>query len=583
MINNILAFLKALLLIVVLFLPIYMITSDSDISFQKEFIKKIDISDLEPVPGREGGVLKRALAGDAKTFNPVMAQETTSTAVIGVLFNGLTKTNVKTLLPEPDLADKWERNEEGTVWRFHIREEARWFDGKPVTADDVVFTYNQIYYNPEIPSSAKDILTIDGKPFKVRKIDEKTVEFEIPKPFAPFLNAVAQPILPKHILEKYVKNGTFTSTWGVNTPPQELIGTGAYKLVSYSIGQGAVYERNPYYWEKDTLGQRLPYIKRIKAQIIGDPDVRLIKFISGEIDYYGVRASDLPELIPKMKEGNFTIYNLGATPSTLFVVFNQNPKAPIPEYKLKWFKNKLFRQAISYAVDRKGIINIAYNGLAYPIYTAVTPANRRLFDEDFYPKYPFNLKKAKELLLSIGFKEGKDGFLYDEEGHKLEFTLITNSGNKERETIGNILKEDLERIGVDVNFQAIDFNNLVSRLMSSFDFEAVIIGLTGSMDPYFGQNVWLSSGHLHMWNPNQEKPATEWEAKIDELFKKAAVELNPEKRDKLYKEAFRIIGEEQPMIFIVAPEELLAVKNHLKNVFPTVWGWYKDEWVFVEK
>jgi len=228
MINNILAFLKALLLIVALFLPIYMITSDSNISFQKGFIKKIDISKLEPVPGKEGGVLKRALAGDAKTFNPVMAQETTSTAVIGVLFNGLTKTNVKTLLPEPDLADRWERNEEGTVWRFHIREEARWFDGKPVTADDVVFTYNQIYYNPEIPSSAKDILTIDGKPFKVRKIDEKTVEFEIPKPFAPFLNAVAQPILPKHILEKYVKNGTFTSTWGVNTSPQELIGSGAY-------------------------------------------------------------------------------------------------------------------------------------------------------------------------------------------------------------------------------------------------------------------------------------------------------------------------------------------------------------------
>ncbi len=118
--------------------------------------------------------------------------------------------------------------------------------------------------------------------------------------------------------------------------------------------------------------------------------------------------------------------------------------------------------------------------------------------------------------------------------------------------------------------------------MSNYDWEAVIIGLTGSMDPYFGQNVWLSSGHLHMWYPAQKKPATKWEAEIDKLFQQAAVELDPKKRDMLYKKAFRIIGEEQPMIFIAAPEELLAVKNKLKNVFPTVWGWYKDEYVYIK-
>ncbi|WP_457623779.1 ABC transporter substrate-binding protein [Persephonella sp.] len=579
--DNFISFIKGLAVIIILFLPIYLIHTE-DTSENSYDIKKTDPETFILEIGKEGGTLKRALSGDAKTFNPVLAQETSSTAVIGLLFNGLTKTNLKTLLPEPDLAERWEVDKSGTVWRFYLRKNARWFDGKPVTADDVVFTYNEIYYNPDIPSSAKDMLIIEGKKFIVRKINDHVVEFKIPKPFAPFLQSVSQPILPKHILKKHVDNKTFTSTWGINTPPNQLIGTGPYKLVEYVVGQYAVYEKNPYYWEKDSKGNKIPYIEKIKAQIIGDPDVRLIKFISGEIDSYGVRPADLPELLPKSKEGNFTIYNLGATPSTLFIVFNQNPKAPIPEYKLKWFKNKKFRQAISYAVDRRGIINIAYNGLAYPIYTAVTPANRRLFDEGYYPKYPFNLKKAKEMLLSIGFKEGKDGFLYDREGNKLQFTLITNSGNKERETIGNILKDDLKRIGIDVNFQSIDFNNLVTRLMSNFDWEAVIIGLTGSMDPYFGQNVWLSSGHLHMWNPNQKEPATDWEAEIDRLFQKAAVELDQKKRDELYKKAFKIIGEQQPMIFIAAPEELLAVKNKLKNVFPTVWGWYKSEYIFLE-
>ncbi len=582
MIKEIWTVIKALLFVIVLFLPFYLIQPSSK-NIDKDIIKKVNPDTFKVEIGKEGGILRKALAGDAKTFNPVMAQETTSTAVISVLFNGLTKTNVKTLLPEPDLAERWEKDKTGTRWIFHLRKNARWFDGKPVTADDVVFTYNQIYYNPDIPSSSKDVLTVDGKKFIVKKIDEYTVEFIIPKPFAPFLQAVGQPILPKHILEKSVKEKRFTSTWGINTPPEKLIGTGPYKLKEYVIGQYAVYERNPYYWEKDKKGQKIPYIPKIKALIIGDPDVRLIKFETGETDYYGVRASDLPELVPKAKERNFTIYNLGATPSTLFVVFNQNPNAPIPKYKLKWFQNKIFRQAISYATDRKGIINIAYNGLAYPIYTAVTPANRRLFDENYYPKYPFNLKKAKEMLLSIGFKEGKDGYLYDKEGHKLQFTLITNSGNKEREIIGNILKDDLKKIGIEVNFQSIDFNNLVTRLMSNYDWEAIIIGLTGSMDPYFGQNVWLSSGHLHMWYPNQKKPATEWEAKVDELFKKAAVELDPEKRDSLYKEAFKIIGEEQPMIFIAAPEELLAVKNRLGNVFPTVWGWYRENYLYIKE
>ncbi|RMA96042.1 ABC transporter substrate-binding protein [Hydrogenothermus marinus] len=568
--------------IVLFFLPFYLVTPD-DSKIKNDVIKKVDVSKFNPQIGIEGGILKRALSGDPKTFNPAMAQETTSTAVIGDLFNGLTKTDIKTLLPKPDLAEKWERNKDGTVWYFYIRKNAYWFDGKPVTADDIVFTYNEIYYNPDIPTSAKDVLTVAGKPFKVEKVSEKIVKFSLPKPFAPFLQALGQPILPKHILEKYVKNKTFPSAWNINTDPKNIIGTGKYKLVEYKPGQIAIYKRNELYWEKDKKGQKLPYILKIKAQIISDPDVQLIKFLSGETDIYGVRPSDLPQLVPKAKEKDFTIYNLGATPAITFIVFNQNPNAPIPKYKLKWFQNKKFRQAISYAVDRKGIINLVYNGLAYPIYTAVTPANRRLFDENYYPKYPYNLKKAKELLISIGFKEGKDGYLYDKEGHKLEFTLITNSGNKERESIGNILKDDLKKIGIEVNFQTLDFNNLVSKLMSSHDFEAVIIGLTGILDPYFGQNVWLSSGHLHMWYPNEKKPATKWEAEIDNLFKKAAIELDPKKRDMLYKKAFKIIGEYQPMIFIAAPEELIAVRNKLKNVFPTVWGWYKDEMVYIKQ
>ncbi|MCX7738995.1 MAG: ABC transporter substrate-binding protein [Hydrogenothermaceae bacterium] len=568
----------AFLTLIILFLPIYFITpSNSESSVR---LKEIDIQNLEPTLGVEGGTIRKNLSSDAKTLNPVMAQETSSTAIVSPLFNGLTRTNLKTLLPEPDLAESWEKNEDGTVWRFYLRN-VRWSDGTPLTSDDVVFTYNSIYYNDSIPSSSKDVLTVEGKSFKVKKIDDRTVEFTLPKPFAVFLNALSQPILPKHKLERAVAEGKFPSTWTVNTDPSEIVGTGPYRIVKYQLGQYVLYEKNPYYWEKDAKEQKLPYMKEVRAQIVKDPDVSLIKFLSGEADFYSVRPSDLGKLSQQAKRGDFTIYNLGATPSTLFIVFNQNPNAPIPQYKRKWFENKIFRQAISHAVDREGIVSMVYNGLATPIYTAVTPANRRLYDENYYLKYEYNLKKAKRMLLSIGFREERDGFLYDKDGNKLSFNLITNAGNKERESIGNIIKEDLKKIGIEVNFQGLDFNNLVSKLMSNYDYDAVIIGLTGSMDPYFGQNVWLSSGQMHMWNPKQKRPATEWEERIDSFFNQAAVELDQQRRDILYREAFRIIGEYQPMIFIVAPQELIVVRNKLKNVFPTVWGWYKDEYLFV--
>ena len=584
-INNLYTFFKAIFLIFILFLPFHIVSSQiSEEDLDYSIIKKVNYDKFQPEIGKEGGVLIRALSSDPKTFNPALAQETSSTAVIGSLFRGLTKTNPKTLLPEPDLAERWEHNKDGTVWKVYLKKGLKWSDGKPFTADDVVFTFNKIYYNPKIPTSTRDVLMVDGKPFKVRKIDDYTVEFKLPKPFAFFLDSIGVEILPKHKLEKFVNTDTFLQAWSVNTNPKDLVGIGEYVIKKYVQGQYVIYDRNPYFWEKDKIGQKLPYITKVVSPIMSDPDYQLIKFLDGKIDYLSVRPIDLVEVIKKAKEKkNITIYNLGATPSTLFIVFNQNPKSPIPKYKLKWFQNTKFRQAISYAIDRKRIIKMVYNGFAYPIYTAITPANKRLYDENFYPKYQFNLEKARELLLSIGFREGEDGYLYDSEGHRLEITLTTNAGSKEREIIGIIVKEDLKKIGIKVNFALIDFNKLVNDLTESYNWEAVIIGLTGSKSPYFGQNVWLSSGSLHMWYPKQKKPATEWEAKIDELFNKASTELDPEKRDMYYKEAFKIIGEQQPMVFLVAPETLLAINNRLKNVFPTVWGWYKEEMVYIEK
>ncbi|WPM32927.1 ABC transporter substrate-binding protein [Hydrogenobacter sp. T-2] len=573
----------ALAFIVLAFLPFYLTSSPKggNLSFVKAKPENFHIKE-----GKEGGEIRFVLNSDPRTLNPALAQETSSTAVLSDLFTGLTKIDLKTMQVVPDLAERWEEKEGGRVYIFHLRRGIKWSDGEPFTAEDVVFTYRDIYLNPQIPNSTGDMFRgilknqEDVRNF-VRKIDKYTVEFRLPEPFAPFLNALSAPILPKHKLEKFVKEGNFMTAWNVNTDPKDIVGTGPYRLKRYIKGVMVEYEANPYYYEYDNSGRQLPYIKRKIGYIVQDPDTALLKYSLGEIDYMGVRPQDVL-FISRVK--NTTLYDLGPTPSTTFLVFNQNPNSKVPKYKLRWFQNREFRRAISHAIDREGICYLVYNGLAEPLYSPVTPANRPYYTEGLFPVYEYSLKKARAILESLGFKDRNgDGWLEDPEGNTLEIVLLTNAGNKEREAIGNMIKEDLEKIGIKVVFRPVDFNSLVNRLTSPpYDWEAVIIGLTGSMDPHFGRNVWHSSGTLHMWNPRQNKPQTPWEREVDELFDMGARETNFEKRVEIYKRAYRIIAEEQPMIFLTTPKSMLAVRNKFENIFPTVWGWYREEALFLK-
>ena len=575
--KKILYFLSGIFVSVAAFIPFYLVNSpDVDKSVKISF-QKVELPNRPKLGKPTHRPLVVSLSSDPKTLNPALVQETSSSAVISDLFTGLVKIDPKTLKVEPDLALSWKHSKDGKIWTFKLRKGVRWNDGKPFTADDVVFTFNEIYFNPKIPTPVRDTLLINGKPFKVEKIDNYTVRFVLPEVFAPFLRSLTVAILPKHKLEKFVKKGNFLSAWNVNTPPKEIVGTGPYRLVEYKKGERVVWEANPYYYEKDPEGHRLPYIRKKVGLIIPDPDTALMKFISGKVDILGVGASELLTLFVQAKDKPIKIYDLGATPSLTFLVFNENPKADIPKYKLRWFQNPKFRWAISHAIDRKGIVNLVYNGLAQPLYGPVSPANKWIYNPKLFPPIVYDLEKAKQLLEEMGFKDRNgDGYLEDKEGHRLEIILLTNAGNKEREAIGDIIKQDLEKIGIKVYFQPLDFNNLVRLLTTPpYRWEAVIIGLTGSIDPHFGRNVWCSWGSLHMWNPMQKKPATKWEAEVDELFEKASIELNQEKRRELYQRAFKIIYEEQPMLFIATPEELLASWDKFENFYPTVWGWWK--------
>jgi len=528
--------------------------------------------------GQRGGELVLSTLTDPKSFNPIVAQETSTTQITGYIFEGLTRTDPATLEVLPNLANSWETSSDGKEWIFHLRRDVKWNDGEKFTAKDVVFTFNNLIYNPDIPTSSKDIFTVEGERIFVEEIDDYTVKFTLPFTFAPFLRALSHEILPVHKYASLVEEGKFTFSLGLDTKLIDIVGTGPFKLAKYFPGERVILERNPFYWKRDSCKKQLPYLDKLLFVILANPDTAMLRFLEGEIDRYSVRPRDLSILGPDKNKGNFTIYNSGPALGSNFLVFNQNPgvnphtdKPFVEPYKLEWFKNKAFRKAMSYAINREKIIDILMNGLGVSQHSPVSPANIYYYS-DKVKKYSHNPEKAGDILSSMGFADrDQDGILEDENGRKLEITFFTPAKDTQRIQIATLIKKDLEAIGVKIHFLPLDFNNLVSKLTATLDWEMILIGLTGGIEPYFGKNVWSYKGNLHMWNLSKE-PLDQYEVEIEDIFNQTARILDEKKRKVLFSRWQQIVAEELPLIYTVVPYSIYAVRNKFGNLYPTTYG-----------
>jgi peptide/nickel transport system substrate-binding protein len=526
-----------------------------------------------------GGTLILSTNSDPKSFNDIIAKETSTSEITNYIFEGLTTLDPFSLKVIPNLAESWEVSEDGLTWTFHLRHDVLFNDGHPMTAEDVVFTFNDLIFNDDIPSSSRDIFTIDGKPFVVSQIDEYTVQFKLPLKFAPFLRGMSQGIFPKHKLKKFVDEKKFNTAWGLDADPKEIVGTGSYMLSKYVPGERIILERNPHYWKKSKEGDQLPYLDKVIYIIVQNADVEMLKFMEGAIDILPLRGMDYPLVKPLESKLNFTIYDLGPTMGSNFITFNQNPgknpktgKPIVDPVKLSWFTNLSFRKAVAHAIDRNKIIEIVNNGFGYPQYSPEGPGAGFFFNPHVV-EYEYDLHKAKTILEEAGFKDrDNDGYIDDSTGHRIEFSLYTNADNTERMDIASIIRHDLEQIGMKINFQGVDFNTLVSKLNSNYEWDAIVLGLTGGVEPHFGKNVWDSKGQLHFWNPNQKTPNTDWEKRIDELFSQGVQEINEDKRKVIYDEFQLIASENLPVIYTVLGAKLIAVKNKFGNLKPSNYG-----------
>lgn len=533
-----------------------------------------------PVGNFKGELVTSTIGEGPKTFNPFNCKDNTSAILSGIMFDGLLTTHPITGQPIPKLAKSFSVSPDGKTYTIKLRKGIKWTDGKPITSDDVVFTWNDIIFAGLGDTSTRDSLVINGKLPTVKKIDDYTVVFTTPEPFAPFIRMLSTPIAPKHYFINAVKKGSadFDSFLSTTTNPKEIVSSGAFKLKEYVPAQRVVFEKNKDYYEINTKNQKLPYLDKIIYLIVGDLNNEVLKFEAKELDVISLQGAKVARYKSLEPHSDFKLYNLGPDTGTMYLSMNLNNrkndkgKYYVNPIKQKWFQDVNFRRAVDYAIDRKNmVLNIA-NGIGAPLFTPES-LNSIFLNKNLKP-YDKNIKKSQELLKKSGFYKDKKGRLFDKDGNRVEFDLYTNAGNTEREAIGVMVKQDLEDLGMKVNFKPVEFNSLVNKLVSTFDWDMVIMGLTGSpLEPNGGKNVWLSDGRLHMFNqrtPQEGKAKIlPWEKELDYLYTQGALATKFADRKKYYDKYQEIVYREKPFVYIYSPVRIVALRNKFKNIYPS--------------
>ena len=525
--------------------------------------------------GRPGGTLTVSLRSEPKTLNPLTALDISSKTIINLMQADLVHINRYTQRVEPALAKSWTVSPDGRRYTVRLRSGLHFSDGSPCTADDVVFSFRS-YLDESVHSPQRDLLIISGKPLEVQKMDDLTVIFTLADPYAEaerLFDCVA--ILPRHLLQESARRGKLGSVWGVAIAPDQIAGMGPFRLHSFVPGERIVLERNPYYWKKDLTGNRLPYLNEIVSLFAPNADAEAMQFEAGETDIInGLSAADFAVLMGSQVKRHYRLYDLGPGLEYDFLFFNQNPPRPdAPAFQIEdssWFKELKFRKAVSDAIDRRAIVQIAFQGRASPISGPVTPGDK-LWRDDSLPQPKTSLAGARQLLGEDGFTWAADGLLHDSYKRQVRFSLAVNAGNPQQVKMATLIQQDLKNAGIEVALDELDFHTFLNRIFETYNYDAAIIGLAaGDFGPNPQINVLSSDGSTHVWclSCGREQPA--WQVQIDQLMQQQLTVSNFAERKRIYDQIQELIYRNVPAIFLVAPNVLVGAKERVGNFRPAV-------------
>lgn len=532
----------------------------------------------ERVAGTRGGSISYRVISPPGTFMYAAAADVPSLIVSYMLMGGrLVEFDNDKQDYVAGLAESWTLAEDGRSLELTLREGLKFSDGHPLTSEDVLFTFRALYDARTASPIFRDALMIGGKPFEVSVMDARRVRIVFPEGTVvpeSYLSNLA--VLPRHILEAEFNQGKLREAWGVSSDPQRIVTAGAFTVESSTPGESVTLKRNPHYWKKDAAGVQLPYLDNIRIEVISDANATLARLNQNALDIYDrIRPTDYASL--RTAQGAVRAYDLGPGLDTDHIWFNLNEgerdgKPIVDPIKRAWFSDVRFRRAVSHAIDRESIATNTLQGLATPLYGFVSPGNRAWAATDL-PRTEYSLEKARALLAEAGFTtRGSNDApeLYDLKGNRVEFTLIVPTESEPRKAQAAVVQEDLARLGIRMQVAPIEVGELTRRRKQSLDYDAVLFGASVSEpDPSSYTNFLLSSSVEHQWHPKQPKPATAWEARLDELATAQARERDRQKRLAIFRDIQLLLAEQLPVIPIVARHIASAANTRIGNYRPS--------------
>ena len=495
------------------------------------------------------GELRFCLRSEPKTFDPLKVEDDASVAIRYLTGGTLVRLNRQTQALEAELAESWKVSKDSKQITFKLRSGISFSDGSPFSAEDIAYTVQQLM-DPALHSPTGDAFRSGPGRVETKIIAPTQISITFPAPIAGLDRQFDQ-----------------VAMLSAHSPKKEMAVLGPFMVAEYKAGTTVLLKRNANYWKADTQGHKLPYLDSIKLDIQPNRDVEMLRFTRNEIDlinsldseYFDKLASSSPQLV----------HDAGPSLDSEQMWFNQVAKAPLPGHKKEWFRSATFRRAISSAINREDLSRVVFRGHAKPAAGPVSPANKYWFNAKLTPS-AYTPDGALRALQVEGFRLDK-GTLKDKYDNPVIFSIITNSGNKYRERMATMIQEDLQKIGIQVNVVTLDFPSLIERMTQTFNYEAILLGLTNvGLDPNEEMNVWLSSSENHQWNPQQKAPETAWEAEIDRLMRLQAATSDLKKRKEAFDRVQEIVLEQSPFIYLVNRNALSAVSSSVHGANPVI-------------
>jgi peptide/nickel transport system substrate-binding protein len=494
------------------------------------------------------GELAWTIGYDPKTFDPAKVDDEESETVRYLTAGVLVRFNRLTQKLEPELAHAWSISPDGKTVTFTLQKGLEFSDGSSLTARDVVWSLRRVLLKDTAAPVADEFVSPAG--VTVNAPDDKTVVVHLPQRVI----AIGK-VFDEIAIEPSER------------PSKARVTSGPFVVADYRRSQYVRLRRNPHYAVKDAAGNALPYATGIRLDILDNTEQQIRLLLRGDYDLIDSLPPDYFELLRKRSPA--MVRDLGPSLNTEQMWFNQSPASPLPAWEKAWFQNRAFRVAVSQAIHRSDLARIAYLGHATPAWSFISPANSLWYNRSLSAPQT-DVAAAKAGLAAAGFRL-HGSVLVDAEQHPVKFSILTNTGNAARDKMATLIQQDLAALGMQITVVTLDFPALIERLMHTQDYEACLLGLENvDAEPNAMMNVWLSSSPNHQWNPSEKTPATAWEAEIDRLMNQQAASPVDAERKRAIDRVQQIVADQQPFIYLVYPNALVAVSPKLQGVQPAV-------------